>query len=366
MVTRNFRRYSLFLIMMLFLSCIRRINPPIRESAPIIVVEGMITTDSIPYVVKLSYTGNFTNASVAVESNQNFINDARVVIKDDVGDSALCYLISPGTYQCTDPNFVGIIGRSYTLGIYLSNGKTYISSPEKINPVPPIDSMTVVYDSTYITDVRPTQFIVSVNSQDPPDVRNYYRWTGFGYIPRKSIGTPCGPLPPCAPNQCGFLYACKAQCEQLLENNQIKILSDQLINGHEIIQQVFYSPIYWFGKHFIEIKQHSINQDLYLFWVQYLEQTNNTGGILDPLPASLIGNIHNAIDSNDIALGYFEASAVASKRIVITPYFLQQYYLLDVASEYIIGGDCQMVYPNALPDDTEPPGWENAQEIDIQ
>jgi hypothetical protein len=55
-----------------------------------------------------------------------------------------------------------------------------------------------------------------------------------------------------------------------------------------------------------------LNQDIYLFWQQYLQQTNRTGSILDPLPASLIGNIHNATDSNDVALGYFETSAVRS------------------------------------------------------
>jgi hypothetical protein len=153
MAIKNIRTYCLLLFIMLFTSCVRRINPPIREGAPALVVEGMITTDSTPYVVKLSYTGNFTNANVAIDSNQNFINDARVVIKDDAGDSALCFLISPGTYQTTDSNFVGMIGRSYTLDIYLSSGKTYVSTPEKINTVPPIDSVTVLIGSCIILHV---------------------------------------------------------------------------------------------------------------------------------------------------------------------------------------------------------------------
>jgi hypothetical protein len=125
-----------------------------------LVVEGLVTTDSISYWVKLSYSGNFLNASTRIDSNQNIINDARVIIKNNVGDSVLCDLISPGTYQTNDSNFVGTPGHAYSLEIYLSNGKTYISTTEKINPVAPIDSITVVYDSTLITDMRPMQFIV--------------------------------------------------------------------------------------------------------------------------------------------------------------------------------------------------------------
>ena len=363
-------KYYLFLFFLLFTCCVRRISPPIHNGPPLLVVEGLITTDSTLYTFKLSYTGNFTNASASVDSNQNYINDARVVVKDDEGDSALCSLISQGTYQTSDSSFIGIVGRTYTLEIYLSNGKTYVSSPEKINPVPPIDSISVAYDSTYITDVRPTQLILSANVHDPPSVQNYYRWTASGYIPRKSWGFYCSPPPPFP--ECNDPYSCNcmALCEQYITMSQVNILSDKLINGNEIIQPVFYSPIYWFGKHFIEVKQYSLNQDTYLFWQNYLQQTNQTGGVLDPIPESLVGNIYNANDSSDVALGYFETSAVVTKKVVIVLFFLQEYYLQSVAGQFVAdkkagGGDCHLAYPNSLNDDADPTGWENAQEIDL-
>jgi hypothetical protein len=363
MITRFWISYIIIFVLLLSVSCVQRIEPPIRQSAPVLVVEGTLTTDSTPYTIKLSYTGKFTNASVRIDSNQNFINDATVVIKDDAGDSAFCNFISNGTYQSSDPNFVGIVGRTYTLEIYLSNGKTYVSTPEKIQPVPAIDSVTVVYDSSYITDVRPTQLIISSNVHDPPGVQNYYRWTAYGYTPRKSWGGPCTiGAPPCTDP---YMCTCFAFCVQYLGDNQINVLSDQLINGREIIQPVFYSPVYWQGKHFIEVKQYSLNQDIYLFWQQYLQQTNRTGSILDPLPASLIGNIHNAADSNDIALGYFQTSAVVTKKVTIVPFFLQVYLLESIAGSYILMGDCHQAYSNSLDDDSAPAGWENAQVIEM-
>src|SRR5579862_1802491 len=367
-VTKDLVKYYLFLFAILFTACVRRITPPIREGAPILVVEGLITTDSTPYAVKLSYTGKFLNANAHIDSNQNYIDDAKVVIKDDAGNSSSCTLISPGTYQSIDSTFVGIVGRTYTLKIYLSNGKMYVSSPEKINPAPPIDSITAVYDSTFITDIRPTQLIISVNAHDPPGVQNFYRWTAYGYIPRKSWGDPCTIGLTSCYNP--YVCTCFALCEQYLSDNQINVLSDQYIDGREIIEPAFYSPIYWFGKHFVEIKQYSMNKDMYEFWQQYLQQTNRTGSILDPLPTSLTGNIHNAADSNDVALGYFETSAVETKRVVFIPFFLQEYYLESVAGQYIpnqsVGnGDCHLVYPNSLDDDMDPAGWENAQVIDL-
>ena len=343
---------------------------PVRQTSPYLVVEGTISTDPPPYTVKLSYSGKFSNAYQASRdtTRQFYINDARVVIKDDEGDSASCILVSSGTYQSNDSNFVGIVGRTYTLEIYLSNGKTYVSTPEKINPVPPIDSLSVVYDSTFITDIRPTQLIISANVHDPASVQNYYRWTAFGYTPRKSWGDSCTYGYPLCSNP--YSCSCFALCEQYITTSQINVFSDKLVNGNEIIQPVFYSPLYWFGSHFIEVKQYSLNEDIYLFWQLYLQQTNLTGSILDPLPASLFGNIHNALDSNDIALGYFEASAVTTKKVVVIPFFLQEYYLESVAGEYIAGehiggGDCHLAYPNSLDDDASPTGWENAQEIDL-
>jgi Domain of unknown function (DUF4249) len=365
---RNFTKYIFGLIGLFLCSCIRNVSVPIRSVPPILVVEGWITTDPPPYSVNLSYSGKFTSTyqGGTDSSKEQFITNARVTIEDDLGDSTAFKWISNGTYQSVDSNFIGKVGRSYTLKMYLSNGKTYVSKPEKIAPVPSIDSVNVVYDSTFITDIRPTQLIVSVNTHDPPNVQNFYRWTALGYIPRKSVGDSCQLFAPACLNP--YDCTCAALCAQLLNNDQINILSDQFIDGREILQQpVFYSPVYWYGRHFIEIKQYSISEQAYLFWEQYLTQTNRTGSILDPLPAPLIGNVYSQADSNDIALGLFSASAVFSKKIVISLFYpvLQEYLLESIAGEYIKIGECHRTYSNSLPDDTDPPGWENAEEIDL-
>jgi hypothetical protein len=344
-------------------SCVRRITPPLRAGAQVLVVEGLVTTDSMPYTIRLSYTGKLLNASAHIDSNQNYINDAVVYIRNDHGDSTLCSLTSPGTYQSVDSSFIGTTGYAYTLIVHLSNGKTYVSSPETINPVPPIDSISVTYDSSYIAEIRPTQLVIAVNTHDPASTRNFYRWTASGYYPRKSMGDSCRPFSIWCTDP--YYCSCAALCEQFTNDDAINIFSDQLVNGREISQTVFYSPVYWYGKHFAEIKQYSLSEPAYEFWQQYLVQTNRTGSILDPLPAPLVGNIHNLADSNDVALGLFSAAGVFTKKVTIVPFAFQQYWLASTAGKFIQYGDCHMDYPNTLDNDADAPGWENAQEIDL-
>jgi len=362
-----FKRFFSGLLLLSLISCVRQVNVPIRTVPPQLVVEGWITTDSAPYTIKLSYSGPFTNTyQVSEDTGKYFIMDARVTIVDDLGDSTPCIWVGSGNYLSADPNFIGAIGRTYTLRIYLSNGNTYLSKPETIYPVPPIDSLSLVYDSTWITDVRPNQYIISANTHDLAGTRNYYRWTASAYIARKSWGgNSCVATPYWGPCGDPFSCTCHALCDEYVADGGINVLSNQLINGREIIQTAYNIPIYWLGKDFVQVNQYSISENVYEFWEQYEAQTNRTGSILDPLPAPVIGNIYNAIDSTDIALGIFSASAGASQRLVIVPFNLQQYWLESIAGEFIQPGDCQVVYPGALPDDTDPPGWENAPVLNL-
>ena len=354
-----------FLLVGLFSSCIREVNVPIRNTNSMLVVEGAITTGSPPYNVKLTYSGQFSNTLLVPK--ELYISDAKVLVLDDMGDSTNCVWTGNGNYQTSDSGFIGVIGRSYFIKIHLANGKTFISRPEKILPVPPIDSISVSYDSSYLPGVRPTQLIISVNTKDPKGMQNFYRWTASTYIPRKSWGNPCVALPPSPPCVTPFICKCYALCAQLTFSNDINILSDQFIDGNEISNRpVFYSPIYWFGRHFTEVNQFSLTKSAYIFWEQYLAQTNRTGSILDPLPAALLGNVYNESDRNEIALGYFFASDITTKRAIIFPKFVQEYLLEAIAAEFIEMGDCHDTYPNSTPDATDPFGWGNVPEIIVE
>ena len=124
-MNRTFTKYILGITALLFYSCIRNVTVPIRNVQPTLVVEGWITTDPPPYSINLSYSGKFTSAYQTNLDSQQYIYDAKVTIEDDLGDSTTCLQSVKGTYLSSDASFVGTIGRTYTLKIYLSNGLVY-------------------------------------------------------------------------------------------------------------------------------------------------------------------------------------------------------------------------------------------------
>ena len=357
--------YIFFISCILTMDCVRVVKVPVRNVAPILVVQGLVTTAPGPYTINLSYSGAYTNGYQARTLDSSyFIADAKVVVRDDHGDSTTCSYVGFGNYLTDSVGFAGVVGRSYTLAVYLSNGRVYRSRSETLLPVAPIDSLSFVYDSTGITDIQPPPLVATVNSHDPGNGPHYYRWSTYGYIPRKSWGFPCNINdPPC---NSPFVCTCYALCEQVNPvETQINVYSNQYTEGREIIKPVYYSPVYWFGKHYVEVDQYSLTLSSYQFWEQYLAQTNRTGSILDPLPSPVTGNIYNAADSNDLALGLFSASDVYKLKLTVVPFFLPEYTLESIAGSYILPGDCDVVYANTLPDETGPPAWDSAQVLNL-
>lgn len=339
---------KLFLILItlfLFSSCIKQVKLDYREPKPTLVVEGLLLTDSTPCKVTLSYSGLFNENGAQL---QDYIEDAFVyLINDNKGDSSELFHQQQGLYV-SENNVIAKAGESYHISIHLANGERYASLPEKIVPVPKnfeLDSIGVSVPmdlpDLYGADVH-------IKTQDPANETNYYRWITTDYLPRKATGIPCG------------TSLCNQYCYQLYEDNNIRILSDALVNGNEIRNQsVLVSPYYYYGKHYIEIKQLSLTRQAYEFWKLYQEQTARTGTIFDPLPSPLQGNIYNIDDPNKLALGFFEASDVAALKIILAPIFIDSYYTLAYVQRHIYPelGNCWDVYPNAI--QYEPPGWEN-------
>jgi len=335
-----------------FSSCIKQVSLNLRAPTPQLVVEGLLLTDSTPCKVILSYSGIFNSVGGQV---QNFINDATVFVKDGLGDSTQLLNVGNGTYM--PPSTINAtVGVSYSLAITLSNGKRYISIPETIPAVPRDFSLDTIAegvpDNSFLSGLQAAD--VQIKTQDPANEKNYYRWINTAYISREATGEPC-------------CFACSSICYQYCfqyypNDTVIRVLSDDNINGTEIRHQnVLLAPYYTVGTYYILVKQLSLTQNAYEFWKLYNQQTNSSGGILDPLPASLQGNIYNANDSTDVALGYFEASDAVSLRLILSPVFINPQATLSLKGGFIGQGACASIYPNTSYN--APPGWENAQQI---
>src|SRR5438128_2345995 len=95
----------LFIIAMSLQACIKQVDVAKRDEKPILVVEGSITTDTLPYSVRLTYSGPIASSEAIPE--QYLEKDAKVTISDDLGSATPLVHKNDGIYETTNPLYIG-------------------------------------------------------------------------------------------------------------------------------------------------------------------------------------------------------------------------------------------------------------------
>ncbi len=321
-------------------SCLDKIDVTLRQETQKMVVEGLITNDPKFVSLRLSQTVSF-GTSNSIEP----IKGAYVEVSNSLSESTIFRAVPNdiGLYKPSNPNWAGKVGVSYSISIKLPDGRIYQSVPQKMPTTVAVENM----NATFVEGGNPG-FETSVSFKDPAETENYYRWTATGFHIRLSTGVVVG---------FGGSRCCN-KCWVLKEEKSINLFSDLLINGSLVKNRpVYLSPFYAVGKHLIEVQQFTISKDAFLFWTRYKDQQQRTGSIFDPLPASLTGNVVNTTNSQDVALGFFEVSAIARKRI--EPNATTQLALASSFNNplYVPEGDCMKAFPFSVFATDNPAGW---------
>jgi len=337
------KRWSFLLLLAVAfqVSCIKEIPLEGVQGPKRLVVEGMMTNEATPYSVKLSYLFGLDNY-IGLDEIQ-YEENANVTIADLDGGSTQMDYIGKGVYQSADSSFIGAVGHTYQLSIMTSDGRKFISRPEKLLPVPPIDS--AYSDLNFHGPAFGEGYDVFVDFTDPGGENNYYRWTAFSYSVVRSRCLPCSGLCP----------VCFEYCWLRHDSKDVDVINDQFFDGRQVKgKKVFFSPAFVNNIHLVEVQQMSLSQQAYSFWQKFKDQQNRVGSIFDPAPASIAGNVINANDTTDVQLGYFFVSSVARKR----------FKLVDTVQQRVSGdygyfngptGTCDYVYPGATIE--RPGGW---------
>ena len=338
-------RLGLLILVCIISSCVNEVQLPARSVESRLVVEGTITNEAPPYAVKLTFTGVYN--SLIYGQNEIPVNGAIVSITEIGGRTVLLDQdpVTPLYYWMRDSSFVGKVGKSYQLSVQLSDGKTYISQPDLLNAVPEIDRIYAEFSEREEADFfNPDHYQILLDTKDPSTTGNYYRWSGYSFVPRTSTGEPIG---------MGF---CCRYCWIPSYGSGSDVLSDVYVNGNNISRRpVLASPIYYPGRQYIEIKQYSLTKSAYQFWVKFEEQRKRNGSLFDPLPASIEGNMYKEDDPNTLALGYFGSSAVSKRRIVIPGDTLNLGRLeIKYSGAFIEDGNCTRAYSQGQMSPPEP------------
>ena len=293
----NLRKY--IPVALLFASaCVTPYDAQIRESTPRIVIEGLITDQPGPHRVRITRTGAFTNDGSAGATPG--IGGATVYATDDAG-SRINFTESGAGNYFTASGVRGVVGRSYKLNIRLADGRTYVSEPDLLRRVPPIDSIYSEYDPA----VKKFNVYVDITDSPVPGEGYLWKWTNYDFAQICELSKVVEGVPTLCRDCCTRCWDV-SRC-----NNCVNVAGDQYVNGNQIRRQLITAAPYDSrGRYYLLIEQRSLSPGAFRFWNSLNAQSSSTGGPFDAAPAPVVGNLTNTADASEKVLGFFGASGV--------------------------------------------------------
>jgi hypothetical protein len=347
---------------------------------PTIVVEGLITDQSGPYLVKISRALPITT-SAQLQTTQASETGAIVIIQDDLGNSETLIEKSSGSYYTS--LFQGVIGRTYSISIKTKDGGVYQSTPEKMLPVGDFSNLRYEFLQNeppppilsawpYHNFKTTNGFKIYIDSEVLPEQegRVWWRWLGTFKIkaypalqkeyvsdqkrPRDmSILVPdvdlCSGaldinrhtkdsyLSPVGPCTCCECWVTEYSNTPLVSNP--KFISNGKIDGYNVAfiesnRRTFYE------KYYLEIEQLSVSSTIYNFWKNIKTQEGNSSNLFQTPPPKTGGNVESTSPNAIRIIGYFAASAVKKHSLLME----RQDVPYDVGVIDTLALDCRKAY----------------------
>jgi hypothetical protein len=295
---------TILIALMLAGSCVTKFQPEIDEYENILVVEGLLTDENRVNSVKLSRT-----RQVGIGGISSPVLGAQVSIEDNLGNVILLNEKTYGNY-CTDSlTFRGVAGRTYRLKVNTGD-EQYESASMLMQDVPPVGSLYSEFrfeDDGYIYPPL-YSYKVYFDTWDTLNNCQYFRWT---YEEVWEYHLPYH-YPPESKRIC---WLTEQSTDIMIENTSA--YKEVKIKKFPLVELDNRSDTKLFVKYSILLKQYSISSEEHLYWDKMKKMINETGGLYDPFPMPLKGNIFSISDPLKPALGYFSVSSVATKRLFI-------------------------------------------------
>jgi hypothetical protein len=290
-------------------SCITEFIPKYEGEKELLVVEGLITDQTEHYTIKLSKSLPLGEISAARP-----VSGCSVQISDNAGNNFSLKETVAGTYITDSTIFKGVIGRTYTLHIGISNGNniiSYQSFPAEMKPVPPIDS--VYYEKTVMEKAYENfQGIdgcqIYLDTHDDENNCKFYRWD---YTETWEINLPFE-----IQNKICWI----SDNSDTINIKSTAAFKEARINRHPV---TFISNVTdrLKTKYSILVNQYSLNEDEFNYWQELQKLMVRVGGLSDIIPSSIPSNIWCPDNPNEKVLGYFSVSAKSSERIFVKDNF---------------------------------------------
>lgn len=291
--------------------CVEPYQPPaIQLDVDILVIDGFLNSEDGSAIIRLTHANALSDKNM-IQPELN----ASVSIQDDMGNTYALIEQDTGTYALTGLNINPTA--KYMLSVRTANEAEYASDFVNIISSPPIDSITWTGkdDGVYVL----------VNTHDDTGNTRYYRWdyveTWKYHAAVSSDWKLVGKVPVYRTDD-ERIYT----CWRTLPSTKISITTSVRL-AEDIVSQY---PIAFVPKgstkitdeYSILVKQRAVSKAEYDFLEQLQKTTESLGGLFDPQPSQVIGNVHSLSDPSATVLGYFSAGATTEERLFIDYYNL--------------------------------------------
>jgi hypothetical protein len=263
----NFRKYNLLLLLtfvVILSSCEKVLDLNLDQTAPKIVIEGILTNLNTNHVVSVSHTKNFD------EDNMRAVVSGAVISVTDENGQRIIFTEQGKTGNYYSSRFRGVPGRRYTMTV-TTNGQTYTATSRMPFPVP-IRSLTQVELSFF----GETRKLVEVNYLDPANIENFYYTK---------------------------LYV------NNIKRGSLDISSDRFNDGKAVKNATFVSDPDLETGDKVKIQLLTVDESVFKYLFSLSQITGNGGP--PTTPANPTSNFNNG------AVGYFSASTLSTDSLVI-------------------------------------------------
>lgn len=280
--------------------CIEEIDVATERNAGQLIITGRVTNNPGPHYVYISQTSALNRVAEAV-------GGAEVILHDDDGNRYFFLEELPGKHSLATSAFNSIPGKSYFLEVIMPNGKRYLSQVEKMPTQLAQDQLEGEFKSltrinSFGIEISNPYYEVYLDSEIPEaESPQFYQWVieeVFEIIPT-DFPDPFGNVPdPCylaqpADVQRINIFSSLEERSGLIEN---RLISQRLVD---------YA---FLSRYFINAYQYSITPPAYDYLSKIRSNINQSGSIFDIPPATIVGNMYNPDDPDEVVYGYFSAA----------------------------------------------------------
>ncbi len=331
--------------------CIEPLDVQTEVSRQLLVVEGSISTGQGPHSIRLETSDQFGDVFTGFPTP---VSEATVYIRDSRGNNQYLEEDRTGLYL-TDSDFKIEVNESYTLNVNTPDGDWYISTPQQVLPVTPIDDLSIEWvKQPGLSDLSFESGVdVFCEFTDPADEQNFYQWNVIGEYKistRPDLYVAPGPFgggTPSPKNCCAICWV-----KEPTVDVATYLFKDNLSNGNTTKTQVGYIPddgARFEDKYMVVVEQLSLTQEAFQFFSLIQNQASIDGDIFDPPPATIRGNMINVNNPSEAVIGHFSVSDVAVDTI-----FIQNDIILEPQSSQIFRDDCRVIPFSTV---VRPPYW---------